>query len=194
MTHSPVLTSLRPPGTQASESLGMAMMFTLATFAREWLRDKAHYTAAGDVEDAAARRAAAEAEEEARRMAIRLAGTPVTAETYAAWWATFSAERQLEMASLEAATDPDKAKRLTGKRYFETRGDKAGEEDEEDDEEGDEAEDAALQGEGYTDDSDEDFDPDDIGCVSACSVPRRCGDAADSVAYGVGVTLARRSC
>ena len=171
----------------------MAMMFTLATFAREWLRDKAHYTAAGDVEDAAARRAAAEAEEEARRMAIRLAGTPVTAETYAAWWATFSAERQMEMASLEAATDPDKAKRLTGRRYFETRGDKAGEEDEEEGEEGDEVEDAALQGEG-SDDSDEDFDPNDIGCVSVGSALRMCDDAADTVACVAGVTLARRSC
>jgi hypothetical protein len=167
----------------------MAMMFTLATFAREWLRDKAHYTAAGDVEDAAARRAAAEAEEEARRMAVRLAGTPVTAETYAAWWATFSAERQLEMASLEAATDPDKAKRLTGRRYFETRGDKAGEEDEEEEEEGDEIEDARIDD---SDESDEDFDPNDIGCGSNAQ-RRACVMVRLTRLLVAGATRARRS-
>ena len=145
----------------------MAMMFTLATSAREWLRDKAHYTAAGDVEDQAARRAAAEAEEEARRLAVRLAGTPVTAETYAAWWARFSAERQLEEASLEAAADPDKGKRLSGKRYFETRGDKALEEEDEEEDEGDEVEDAIVAGDqGDSDDSDDsDFDPNVLGCA-----------------------------
>jgi hypothetical protein len=140
----------------------MAMMFTLATYAREWLRDKAHFVAPCDMEDQAARRAAAEAAEEARRLAARAAGTPVTAETYAAWWSRYSAEQKLAQATIEAA-DPAAPKRLTGFRYFETRGDKAGDEDEEpEDEEEDEGEAGAVfRGSQEDSESDDvsDFDP-----------------------------------
>jgi hypothetical protein len=141
----------------------MAMMFTLATYAREWLRDKAHFVAPCDMEDQAARRAAAEAAEEARRLAARAAGTPVTAETYAAWWSRYRAEQKLAQATIEAA-DPAAPKRLTGFRYFETRGDKAGDEDEEpEDEEEEEESEAGAVFRGAQEDSesddDSDFDP-----------------------------------
>ena len=76
----------------ARDNLGMAMIFTLSTAAREWLREKAAADAPPSEEALAAARAAAEYAEEARREAERAAGTPVTAETYAAWWARFSAE------------------------------------------------------------------------------------------------------
>ena len=98
----------------AVESLGMAMVFTLSTAAREWLRQRAHLELPAD-EDAVAE-AARRAEEaaEAAREAERAAGTPVTAETYAAWWAAFSAEHAVAEVAVTAS------KRMTGKSYFDS--------------------------------------------------------------------------
>lgn len=70
----------------------MAQLFTLSTFAREWLREKAHIEAPLDEAAQRAARLRAEEAEEARREAERAAGTPVTPETYAEWWRRFSAE------------------------------------------------------------------------------------------------------
>ncbi len=74
----------------------MAMVFTLSTFAREWLREKAQIEEPLDEAALAEARRREEDAEEARREAARAAGTPVTAETYAAWWERFSAEQGLE--------------------------------------------------------------------------------------------------
>ena len=75
----------------------MAMVFTLSTFAREWLREKAHIEAPQDEAALADARRREEEAEEARREAARAAGTPVTPETYAAWWERFSAEQGAEV-------------------------------------------------------------------------------------------------
>ena len=145
---------------QAAENLGMAMVFTLSTFAREWLREKAKIEEPLDEAAIVAARLREEEAEEARREAERAAGTPVTAETYAAWWERFSAE----MAASSGASDPsaaDKAKgRLTGRRYFETRGEAVEEEAE------GEASDEGEEEEGDDDDEDDDeeeWDPDALG-------------------------------
>jgi hypothetical protein len=134
----------------------MAMVFTLSTFAREWLREKAKIEEPLDEAALAEARRREEEAEEARREAERAAGTPVTAETYAAWWERFSAETA-GGAGAEAAAG-DKAKgRLTGKRYFETRGEAAeGEAD------GSEAS-ASDDGEEEEEEEDDEWNPDDLG-------------------------------
>ena len=135
----------------------MAMVFTLSTFAREWLREKAKIEEPLDEAALAEARRREEEAEEARREAERAAGTPVTAETYAAWWERFSAETA-GGAGAEAAAG-DKAKgRLTGKRYFETRGEAAeGEAD------GSEASDSGEEGEEGEEGDDDEWNPDDLG-------------------------------
>ncbi len=70
----------------------MAMIFTLSSFSREWLREKAHIEAPPDELALALAKARREEAEEARREAERAAGTPVTEESYNAWWERFSAE------------------------------------------------------------------------------------------------------
>ena len=133
----------------------MAMVFTLSTFAREWLREKAKIEEPVDEAEIAAARRREEEAEEARREAERAAGTPVTAETYAAWWERFSAETGASGA--DAAAGGDKGKpRLTGRRYFETRGEAAeGEADGSDEE--------VEEGEEEEEDDDNEWNPDDLG-------------------------------
>ena len=138
----------------------MAMVFTLSTFAREWLREKAKIEEPLDEAAIVAARLREEEAEEARREAERAAGTPVTAETYAAWWERFSAETG-GGAGADAAAGEKAKGRLTGRRYFETRGEAAEGEDEgseasASDEEGDEDEDD-------DDDDDGEWNPDDLG-------------------------------
>lgn len=139
----------------------MAMVFTLSTFAREWLREKAKIEEPLDEAAIVAARLREEEAEEARREAERAAGTPVTAETYAAWWERFSAE---SAASL-GASDPsaaDKAKgKLTGRRYFETRGEAV--EEEVEGEASDEGEEGEEVDDGDEDDDEEEWDPDALG-------------------------------
>jgi hypothetical protein len=178
----------------------MAMIFTLSSFSREWLREKAHIEAPPDELALALAKARREEAEEARREAERAAGTPVTEESYNAWWERFSAETAVaEVAQCVArcalrccavcalihlalhsyfahactpltrhcvrARRVDKGKRLTGRRFFETRGEAAAAS--EDEAEGElpleEEEDEEDEEEEETDD--EDWDPDALGCV-----------------------------
>jgi len=112
----------------AGENLGMAHIFSLHSAAREWLRQRAHFVGSGDLQDAAARRAAEAEAREARVLAARAAGTAVTRESYEAWAARFAAETAPAVLS---EAEVEKTKRLTGKRWFELRKEKGGEEGEE---------------------------------------------------------------
>jgi hypothetical protein len=166
----------------------MAMVFTLSTFAREWLREKASVDAPPDELELAAARARAEEAEEARREAERAAGTPVTPETFNAWWERFSAEQR---AAGGAVVEVEKSKRPTGRRFFETRGEAAlgGSEDEAEGEPpAEEGEEGASDGSSDDDeedeedeeDDDDEWDPDAVGCACcpaqrarACALPLR---------------------
>lgn len=64
----------------------------------------------------------AEEEEEQRRAAARAAGTPVTPENFKAWRTHFDAEMALEKAKLiDQKAAEEKAKKLTGRQWFEGR-------------------------------------------------------------------------
>nr|XP_028953759.1 RWD domain-containing protein 1-like [Malus domestica] len=97
----------------ASENLGMAMIYTLVTSAKEWLSEQ--YCQDTSLEDA-------EAEEAAKDDVIIPHGEPVTVETFLAWREMFEAELALERAKLmpDAALSAPKEKRLTGRQWFET--------------------------------------------------------------------------
>ncbi|KAM1219429.1 hypothetical protein PS1_046895 [Malus domestica] len=98
---------------EASENLGMAMIYTLVTSAKEWLSEQ--YCQDTSLEDA-------EAEEAAKDDVIIPHGEPVTVETFLAWREMFEAEMALERAKLmpESALSAPKEKRLTGRQWFET--------------------------------------------------------------------------
>lgn len=120
---------------EAQNNLGMAMMFTLATAAKEWLREHANLEV-GEVEDPAAAAKRMAAEEERQAKARRAAGTPVTKESFEDWRTRFDAERALARAlAPDAADRADRAKRMTGREYFEKRRGEAIEADLEEDEE-----------------------------------------------------------
>ncbi|CAI5512048.1 unnamed protein product [Closterium sp. Naga37s-1] len=95
------------PHSQAEENLGMAMMYTLATSAKEWLREK--YVGVEEEE-----------EEEEKEEVIEPHGLPVTVETFTEWRDRFEAEIALEKAKLlsDAALAASKEKRLTGRQWF----------------------------------------------------------------------------
>mmetsp|Transcript_13868 Transcript_13868/g.29929 ORF Transcript_13868/g.29929 Transcript_13868/m.29929 type:complete len:259 (+) Transcript_13868:285-1061(+) len=101
---------------QVQENLGMAMIFTLVTAAREWLRNIAG-SGAGAVDPELERRRQAD-EEEAKRAAARAHGTPVTIDSFNAWKAKYDAERAAARALLEAAKEKEGAARLSGKAWF----------------------------------------------------------------------------
>jgi hypothetical protein len=158
----------------AADNLGMAMLFTLSTSAREWLREKANIEAPLDEAAQAAERARLEYEEEARREAERAAGTPVTPESYAEWWARFSAETAGSGADAagSAPAAGDKPKRLTGRRYFETRGEAAAAAEDEAEgevppEEEEDSEEGSNDDEDEDEEDDDEWDPDALGCVAA---------------------------
>lgn len=88
---------------QAKENLGMAMVFTLANAAKDWLRERLSYVATFERETDEARAKREEDEEDRRREELRRLGTPVTPETYARWFGTVQAEQALERAKLLAA-------------------------------------------------------------------------------------------
>ncbi|KAI4325333.1 hypothetical protein MLD38_030743 [Melastoma candidum] len=97
---------------EASENLGMAMVYTLATFAKEWLSERFNENdAAEDLE-----------EEKAKDEVIVPHGEPVTVDTFLAWRERFEAELALERAKLmpESALTATKEKRLTGRQWFES--------------------------------------------------------------------------
>jgi hypothetical protein len=101
------------------ENLGMAMVYQVVTAAQEWLAARLQQRAGPDPE---AERRREEAEEEARHAALRAHGTPVTAESFAAWRKRFEAEA----AAAAAAGDgkggggggDGREGRLTGKAWF----------------------------------------------------------------------------
>ncbi|XP_057732694.1 uncharacterized protein LOC130947998 [Arachis stenosperma] len=97
---------------EASENLGMAMIYTLVTSAKEWLAEKFQDTEAAE----------AEAEEAAKDDVVVPHGEPVTLETFLAWRERFEAELALERAKLmpESALTAPKEKKLSGRQWFES--------------------------------------------------------------------------
>lgn len=132
---------------EANENLGMAMMYTLATSAKEWLREKHGQKEDDDAGD----------EVEEKEEVYEPHGEVVTGENFLAWRERFEAELALEKAKLmpEAALLASKEKRLTGRQWFEMKGGKVVEfeEIEEDDKDLDFDDDF---------DDDEDIDEDDM--------------------------------
>ncbi|KAJ7563683.1 hypothetical protein O6H91_03G120800 [Diphasiastrum complanatum] len=99
---------------EALENLGMAMMYTLATSAKEWLRDRfcqedGDSDLSGD-------------EDVERDEVIEPHGDAVTVETFLAWRERFEAEIALERAKLmpESALIASKEKSLSGRAFFES--------------------------------------------------------------------------
>ncbi|MED6159481.1 hypothetical protein PIB30_042679 [Stylosanthes scabra] len=97
---------------EASENLGMAMIYTLVTSAKEWLAERFQDTEALE----------AEAEEAAKDDVVIPHGEPVTLETFLAWRERFEAELALERAKLmpESALAAPKEKKLSGRQWFES--------------------------------------------------------------------------
>uniref|UniRef100_A0A7N0VI09 RWD domain-containing protein n=2 Tax=Kalanchoe fedtschenkoi TaxID=63787 RepID=A0A7N0VI09_KALFE len=97
---------------EASENLGMAMIYTLVTSAQEWLNEKYGQKAFS---------ASAEDETEKEEVIVPH-GEPVTVETFLAWRERFEAELALEKAKLlpESALSAPKEKKMTGRQWFES--------------------------------------------------------------------------
>lgn len=132
---------------EAKDNLGMAMMYTLATSAKEWLREKY-----GQQEEEA------EDDDEEEKEEVYVAhGEVVTMENFVLWRDRYEAEIALEKAKLmpESALLASKEKRLTGRQFFEVKGGKVVEEVSEDEYDED------LDFEKDFDD-DEDIDEDDM--------------------------------
>ncbi|GMI73046.1 hypothetical protein like AT1G51730 [Hibiscus trionum] len=98
---------------EASENLGMAMIYTLVTSAKEWLSERYGQDADADF---------GEEEESIKDEVIIPHGEPVTVDTFLAWRERFEAELALERAKLmpESALTAPKEKRLTGRQWFES--------------------------------------------------------------------------
>ncbi|KAF4362085.1 hypothetical protein CsatB_012262 [Cannabis sativa] len=98
---------------EATENLGMAMMYTLVSSAKEWLSER--FAQETDIDNA-------EAEEATKDDVIIPHGEPVTVETFLAWRERFEAELALERAKLmpEAALAAPKDKKLSGRQWFES--------------------------------------------------------------------------
>ncbi|XP_044495096.1 RWD domain-containing protein 1-like [Mangifera indica] len=97
---------------EASENLGMAMVYTLVTSTKEWLSERYSQDTSND-----------DAGEEVEKEDIIVPhGEPVTVETFLAWRERFEAELALERAKLmpEAALTAPKEKKLTGRQWFES--------------------------------------------------------------------------
>ncbi|XP_042484030.1 RWD domain-containing protein 1 [Macadamia integrifolia] len=98
---------------EASENLGMAMVYTLVTLAKDWLSESYGQNAGvSDTED----------EDTAKDDIVIPHGEPVTVETFLAWRERFEAELALERAKLmpESALATPKEKKLTGRQWFES--------------------------------------------------------------------------
>ncbi|XP_024374994.1 uncharacterized protein [Physcomitrium patens] len=133
---------------EAQENLGMAMMYTLAVSAKEWLREKF-----GQVEVEEDSEDDIEKEE-----VIEKHGEVVTVESFMAWRDRYEAEVALEKAKLmpDSALMASKEKRIGGRQWFELKaGGKVLEEDDEDI--GDDDDDEDID---FSDDDDEGFEED----------------------------------
>lgn len=109
---------------EVQENLGMAMIYTLATSAKEWLREK--YGQEDVVEE--------EEDDVEKEEVIVPHGDLVTVDSFVAWRDRYEAEIALERAKLmpESVLMASKEKKLTGRQWFEMKGGKVAEEDEED--------------------------------------------------------------
>ncbi|XP_047180333.1 RWD domain-containing protein 1-like isoform X2 [Vigna umbellata] len=98
---------------EASENLGMAMIYTLVTSAKEWLSDRF----CQDSVDGST-----EVEEAAKDDIVIPHGEPVTVETFLAWRERFEAELALERAKLmpESVLTAPKEKKPSGRQWFES--------------------------------------------------------------------------
>ncbi|KAL8232417.1 hypothetical protein R6Q57_002195 [Mikania cordata] len=98
---------------EASENLGMAMIYTLVSSAKDWLSERFAQNADDDDND----------EDVAEKDEVIVPhGEPVTIDTFLAWRERFEAELALERAKLmpESALATPKEKRLTGRQWFES--------------------------------------------------------------------------
>ncbi|CAA2980021.1 RWD domain-containing protein 1 isoform X2 [Olea europaea var. sylvestris] len=98
---------------EASENLGMAMVYTLVTSAKDWLSEK--FAQDDGTENAE--------EDSAEKDDIIVPhGEPVTVETFMAWRDRFEAELALERAKLmpDSALAAPKEKKLSGRQWFES--------------------------------------------------------------------------
>ena len=99
--------------------VGMAMIFDLATEAKEWMRGRAGVVdAVEETPEMFQRRLEEEAEE--RLKAMRAVGAPVTVESFNEWVTRFEAETGTAASAASAARE--RANRMTGRRYFEEKG------------------------------------------------------------------------
>ncbi|CAL0335208.1 unnamed protein product [Lupinus luteus] len=133
---------------EASENLGMAMIYTLVTSAKEWLDER--FSEDNDEN--------AEAEEAAKDDVVVPHGEPVTVDTFLAWRDRYEAELALERAKLmpEAVLSAPKEKKLTGRQWFESgRAKGAATVIEELDEEDDDDSDIDFDDEDFEDDEDD---------------------------------------
>ncbi|KAK9282221.1 hypothetical protein L1049_005135 [Liquidambar formosana] len=98
---------------EASENLGMAMVYTLVTSAKEWLSER--FRQDTSIENS-------EVEETTKEDIIVPHGEAVTVDTFLAWRERFEAELALERAKLmpESALTAPKEKKLTGRQWFES--------------------------------------------------------------------------
>uniref|UniRef100_A0A0E0JK41 RWD domain-containing protein n=1 Tax=Oryza punctata TaxID=4537 RepID=A0A0E0JK41_ORYPU len=98
---------------EATENLGMAMVYTLVTSAKDWLSEK-YGQNAGDEES--------EENETEEEEVIVPHGEAVTVESFLAWRDRFEAELALQRAKLmpESALTAPKEKKLSGRQYFES--------------------------------------------------------------------------
>ncbi|XP_023761886.1 uncharacterized protein LOC111910303 isoform X2 [Lactuca sativa] len=98
---------------EASENLGMAMIYTLVTSAKEWFTERFDQDTDNDNIK----------EETANKDEIIVPrGEPVTVETFLAWREKFEAEAALERAKVltESALATTKEKKLTGRQWFQS--------------------------------------------------------------------------
>ncbi|XP_043703738.1 RWD domain-containing protein 1-like isoform X2 [Telopea speciosissima] len=98
---------------EASENLGMAMVYTLVASAKEWLNERFDQNAGiSDNEE----------EDTAKDDIVIPHGEPVTVETFLAWRERFEAELALERAKLmpESVLAAPKDKKLSGRQWFES--------------------------------------------------------------------------
>jgi hypothetical protein len=98
---------------EALENLGMAMMYTLVSSAKDWLTER--FAQEDELENT-------ELTEDDKNDIIIPHGEPVTVDTFLAWRERFEAELALERAKLmpESALAAAKEKKLGGRQWFES--------------------------------------------------------------------------
>ncbi|PWA82338.1 RWD domain-containing protein 1 [Artemisia annua] len=98
---------------EASENLGMAMIYTLVTLVNEWFAERF----AADISNDNNQEAAEDKDE-----ITEPHGEPVTVETFLAWRERFEAEMALERAKLlpDSALASTKEKKPTGREWFQS--------------------------------------------------------------------------